>query len=179
MTGNNPTRVAVQRPSSAPLAEQLQHLLTLADRLPSGEGEDHVRRCVCEVIEAEDGEQRHKAILLLGSISQLQHAREYGRRRDQQAGAPAVERLLTALCGTIVPLLQPSTAQGLELLQPISPAVPYAHALAVPFDEEKWNRWTARGRVADAAFAGKVRILGIVSGAALLLAGVVATFVLR
>ena len=89
------------------LLQRLSHLLTLADRLPAGSSEDHVRRCVCEVIEAEAPELQRKVGVLLRSIQRLQHERQHGLRRTQQAGAPAIDRLLGALYDGVMPMLEP------------------------------------------------------------------------
>ncbi len=82
-------------------------MLRLAERLPSGASEDDVRRSVCELIEADAGpEQADKVAGLLNSIVQLKKERELGLRRAQQAGAPAIDRLLEALRQEVPPILQ-------------------------------------------------------------------------
>lgn len=91
----------------AALVDAFTHVLTLAERLPSGASEDHVRRSVCELIEADSGAARHaKVDRLLNSISQLQQARTSGRRRVAQAGSAPIERLLEALRRDVLPILR-------------------------------------------------------------------------
>jgi hypothetical protein len=98
----------------SPAQERLSRLLTLAGRLPAGTSEDHVRRCVCEVIEAEAPEFPERVGALLQSIVRLQHERRHGLRRAQQAGAPAIERLLTALYDDVVPMVGLTNADKLD-----------------------------------------------------------------
>ena len=87
------------------LTQRLAQLATLADRLPPGDGEDHVRRSVQNLIAATSADQRAEAMNLLRSIVRLRHERQQGHRRSHQHGSLAVDRLFSALCDTVVPLL--------------------------------------------------------------------------
>lgn len=90
----------------AALFEGLDHVLALADVLPSGDSRDTVRRSVCELIEANsDAERRVRLRTLLSVIDRLErrHARE--RTRIGDATATAIQQLLTALRHRVVPIL--------------------------------------------------------------------------
>jgi hypothetical protein len=82
----------------ASLFEGLNHLLTLADRLPFGGSGNDVRRSVCEMIEAKSGvERRDTRRRLLRLIDAVKQRNARGRSREGDAGATEVEQLIDAL----------------------------------------------------------------------------------
>ena len=46
-----------------------------------------------------------------------------------------------------------------------------AGAEIAPFNQESWDRWQSRGRASDAAFAHRVRMFALATGALVCLAG--------
>jgi hypothetical protein len=75
-----------------------QHvLLALAERLPHGDAEDYVRRCVCELVDGDHGSHSTRVLTLRRSLVYLEHERRHGLRRTQQRGAPAIDRVMAAL----------------------------------------------------------------------------------
>ena len=142
------------------LEARLNHLLTLASRLPAGTSEDSVRRRVCELIEAENPTRSLKVLNLMTSIAELQHARDLGLRRTQQSGVLAIDRLLTVLCEVAT-----RTAQ--------TPASTDA------FDQGSWERWKARGRAEDLALRRKLRVVAITLAATTLVGAALGSFLIR
>jgi hypothetical protein len=146
------------------LEARFNHLLTLANRLPAGASEDCVRRCVCEVMEADRAGRNTKVQSLLTSIARLQHERQRGLRRAQQTGATAIERLLTALCDAAAPLLPPFAAPPPHPQEDqMTDAIPAGenHAAPTPFDQDSWDRWKERGIADDFAFNRKLRKVAV------------------
>jgi len=109
-----PRRVRVdshREPQAAPpaaergvaLFEGLDHVLRLAGRLPAGSPGDHVRRSVCELIEANSGlERREKLRVLLEVIDEIEQRRARG---PEQSSPTLIEQLLAALRRDVVPVL--------------------------------------------------------------------------
>ena len=91
------------------LETRFNHLLTLAGRLGQGKSEDYVRRCVCEVIEAEGANRPVTIVTLISGIAKLQHERERGLLYPQ-SGALGNDHLLTALSDAAAPMLPSSAA---------------------------------------------------------------------
>lgn len=91
----------------AALVHAFSRMLELADRLPAGEAEDDVRRCVYEVIEADtDPAKRVRIDRLLDSIAVVQKRFAAGSRADAiECGASVIEQLLGILTKEIVPTL--------------------------------------------------------------------------
>jgi hypothetical protein len=84
--------------------EGMDHLLKLADRLPSGGSGADVRRSVCELIEANTGvERRVRVRRLLTVIDDVQKRRASGRSRVDDADAAEMEQLRDALRGLARP----------------------------------------------------------------------------
>ena len=85
------------------LFEGLDHVLRLAHRLPAGSPGDHVRRSVCELIEANSGlERREKLRTLLAVIEEIEQRRA---RKLEQSSRALIAQLLTALRRDVVPVL--------------------------------------------------------------------------
>lgn len=129
------------RPSARlELEARLNHLLTLAGRLPQGASEDYVRRCVCEVIEAEN--------------------------KNQSA---AIKRLRTALRHMVTPILPPfalaaAALQGNDMTTTTpTNATPTSATQVpdVPFDQASWDRWIERGRVREAAMRRRIPLIAL------------------
>ena len=93
--------------STPVLAEHFASLHVLARRLPVGDNEDDVRRCIAALIAADRSSQWHAATIVMRGLVRLQHERQHGLRRAYRHRALAVEQLLASLCETVVPLLQP------------------------------------------------------------------------
>jgi hypothetical protein len=85
------------------LFEGLDHVLRLADRLPAGSPGDHVRRSVCELIEANSSsERREKLRTLLAVIEEIEQRRA---RKLEQSSHTLIAQLLAALHSDVVPAL--------------------------------------------------------------------------
>ena len=85
------------------LFEGLDHVLRLADRLPAGSPGDHVRRSVCELIEANSSsERREKLRTLLAVIEEIEQRRA---RKLEQSSHTLIAQLLAALHRDVVPVL--------------------------------------------------------------------------
>ena len=85
------------------LFEGLDHVLRLADRLPAGSPGDHVRRSVCELIEANSSsERREKLRTLLAVIEEMEQRRA---RKLEQSSHTLIAQLLAALRRDVVPVL--------------------------------------------------------------------------
>ena len=86
----------------------LTHVYEMAERLPHTAAADYVRRSVLELAQARaSGAAVRPAIdRLVASIRHLQQQAEGGRRRDQQHGALAIERLLNVLQEEVLPDLR-------------------------------------------------------------------------
>lgn len=201
------TSVAPSAHQMAMLVDGFSHVLRLAERLPSGASEDQVRRAVCELIEVDAGPQQQLRLdHLFSSIGRLQQERGLGRRRVQQAGSTAIERLLEALSQEVLPILcLPHAAAALSsrpfnfqlpgftmsphsllsaVAHPVGStviAVPAAGPLpatidVAPFDQDRWDSWLNKGRLADAALADKFRTMAMLVAA--VAAGVVVVWII-
>jgi hypothetical protein len=88
------------------LETRFNQLLTLAGRLPQGKSEDYVRRCVCEVIEAEGANRPVTVVTLISGIAKLKDA-------------PDNNHVVTALCDvatTMLPTFASATARETDEL---------------------------------------------------------------
>jgi hypothetical protein len=90
------------------IVSAVQHVTSLAERLPAGELERHVAVSAQELARAcSDQEGVFAAVdRLVEGIRQLQLARSQGARRQEQHGAAAVERLLEAFQEELLPELR-------------------------------------------------------------------------
>ena len=60
------------------LAEHFASLRVLARRLPVGDNEDDVRRCIAALIAADRSSQWHAATIVMRGLVRLQHERQHG-----------------------------------------------------------------------------------------------------
>lgn len=121
------------------LEARLNRLLALAGRLPPGASEDHVRRCVCEVIEAEGPNRPFSVRTLITSIARLQQENRRGLRRALAAAATRLEG-----------------EQMTETTAAVATAVRDAE-----FEQARWDEWKARGRADDLAMRRTMRLVAL------------------
>ena len=85
------------------------------------------------------------------------------------------------------PRLGPEWKEDARMSQPLTKATPPENGTlprdaalptgdAVPFDQESWDRWRARGRRADAALGRRLRVVSVV--AAIVAAAILALWLL-
>ncbi len=96
-----------EAPESA-LDVAVQKLVDLAERLPDGAVEDHVRRSALEMADicSRRGDTHAAIERLAHSLRQLQQDHDAGSRRHQLEGEAAVERLLVCLQDELLPELR-------------------------------------------------------------------------
>ena len=97
-------------PDLTPSTDALQKVLSLAQRLPEGDGEDHVRASARELESACSRSEGVRAAIdrLSSSVRQLQAELSTGSRRREQHDAVDIERLLEVLQEELLPTLRQS-----------------------------------------------------------------------
>jgi hypothetical protein len=91
-----------------PLEQVYEHLDEFARRLPEGEQQDAVRRCLMATVAAvrDRGEVEFAMRQLIDTLHQLDEHAVGGRRREFQRQAPVVGRFLEVLQEELLPILR-------------------------------------------------------------------------
>jgi hypothetical protein len=97
VAGDNQRSCLTASPWSPSLFNDLQHILRLAERCPSGRAGNDIRRAACELVEATSVTLRARHERMLTLIAEAERRRERGRSRADDPPSSTLAALADAL----------------------------------------------------------------------------------